>query len=79
MTEYRFSVCGRELAESERPPRLPLGISVFEPQGSDWLVLRTPDGTYRMEAERARDLARLLFARTECYIDADSDRQETEL
>ena len=51
--------------ETDRPPELPVGLSVFTPQGTDTPVLRTPDGNYRMDPERARDLGRLLLARTE--------------
>lgn len=67
---------GHSVNDTEHPPELPPGISVFEPQKAAYLVLRTPDGTYKMEPERARDLGRLLLARTECYIEPDPDRNE---
>lgn len=67
---------GKSTNDSDRIPILPDGISVFEPEGGDCLVLRTQDGTYAMEPERARDLARLLLARTERYVDTGKDRRE---
>lgn len=62
--------------DTERTPELPKGISVFQPQGREIQVLRTPDGeTFAMEPERAYDLGRLLVARTEQYVEPGTDQE----
>lgn len=68
--------CGERLRKTmldkldRRPPEPPDGISVFQPQQADYLVLRTPDGTYRVEPDEAAGLGTILLERAATIEDS---------